>query len=31
MRRRDAKCTHMETNDGRGDGGRKSVCICNAE
>jgi len=31
MRRRDAECTHKETNDRRGDGRRKSVCICSAE
>jgi len=30
-RKRDAECTHKETNDGRGDGSRKSVCICSAE
>jgi len=28
---RDAECTHKETNDRRGDGRRKSVCICSAE
>jgi len=31
MRMRDAECTHKETNDGMGDGRRKSVCICSAE
>jgi len=30
-RRSDAECMHKETNDGRGDGRRNSVCICSAE
>jgi len=30
-RMRDAKWTHKETNDGRGDGMRKSVYICSVE